>query len=60
VFYDRKGSVEKISGREPQGVWRQEELISGNRQSWSNFYSDNPLNKPALTGNLCIPCINAT
>jgi hypothetical protein len=28
--YDRKGSVEKrISGREPQGVWRQDELIGG-------------------------------
>jgi hypothetical protein len=28
--YDRKGSVEKeISGREPQGAWRQDELIGG-------------------------------
>jgi hypothetical protein len=28
--YDRKGSVEKIfSGRESQGVWRQDELIGG-------------------------------
>jgi hypothetical protein len=25
--YDHKGSVEKISGREPQGVWRQDEMI---------------------------------
>jgi hypothetical protein len=28
--YDRKGSVakkKKISGREPQGAWRQDELI---------------------------------
>jgi hypothetical protein len=25
--YDRKGSVEKISGRETGGVWRQDELI---------------------------------
>jgi hypothetical protein len=24
--YDRKGSVEKISGRDPQDVWRQDEL----------------------------------
>jgi hypothetical protein len=28
--YDSKGSVEKnISGREPQGAWRQDELIDG-------------------------------
>jgi hypothetical protein len=28
--YDRKGSVEKrISGREPQGAWRQDEVIGG-------------------------------
>jgi hypothetical protein len=28
--YDRKGSVEeKISDRESQGVWRQDELIGG-------------------------------
>jgi hypothetical protein len=27
--YDRKGSVEKISGRELQGSWRQDELIGG-------------------------------
>jgi hypothetical protein len=28
--YDRKGSVEKrISGHEPQGAWRQDELIGG-------------------------------
>jgi hypothetical protein len=27
--YDRKGSVTKYSGREPQGVWRQDELIGG-------------------------------
>jgi hypothetical protein len=27
--YDRKGSVEKISGRESQGTWRQDELIGG-------------------------------
>jgi hypothetical protein len=28
--YDRKGSVEKkISGRESQGAWRQDELIGG-------------------------------
>jgi hypothetical protein len=28
--YYRKGSVEKkISGREPQGAWRQDELIGG-------------------------------
>jgi hypothetical protein len=27
--YDRKGSVKKISGREPQGAWRQDELIGG-------------------------------
>jgi hypothetical protein len=26
---DRKGSVEKKSGREPQGAWRQVELIGG-------------------------------
>jgi hypothetical protein len=25
--YDRKGSVEKIPGREPQGASRQDELI---------------------------------
>jgi hypothetical protein len=32
--YDRKGSVEKeISGPEPQGTWRQDELIVAvNRQ----------------------------
>jgi hypothetical protein len=24
--YDHKGSVEKISGREPQGSWREDEL----------------------------------
>jgi hypothetical protein len=29
--YDRRGSVEKkkIFGREPQGAWRQDELIDG-------------------------------
>jgi hypothetical protein len=29
--YDRKGSVakKKISGREPKGAWRQNELIGG-------------------------------
>jgi hypothetical protein len=28
--YDRKGSVEKkISGRESQGAWREDELIGG-------------------------------
>jgi hypothetical protein len=27
--YDREGSVEKISGRDPQGAWRQNELIGG-------------------------------
>jgi hypothetical protein len=27
--YYRKSSVEKISGRESQGAWRQEELIDG-------------------------------
>jgi hypothetical protein len=27
--YDRKGSVEEISGRDPQGAWRQDEEISG-------------------------------
>jgi hypothetical protein len=27
--YDRKGLVEKNSGRESQGVWRQDELIDG-------------------------------
>jgi hypothetical protein len=28
--YDRKGSAEKkISGREPQGTWSQDELIGG-------------------------------
>jgi hypothetical protein len=27
--YDRKGSVEKISGRESQGAWGQDELIGG-------------------------------
>jgi hypothetical protein len=31
--YDRKDSVEKkISGRDPQGVWRQDELIGGKLQ----------------------------
>jgi hypothetical protein len=25
--YDSSGSVEKISGRESQGAWRQDELI---------------------------------
>jgi hypothetical protein len=28
--YYRKGSVEKISGRESQGAWRQDEIIGGN------------------------------
>jgi hypothetical protein len=27
--YESKGSVEKISGRGPQGDWRQNELIGG-------------------------------
>jgi hypothetical protein len=30
--YDRKGSIakkKKKSGRDPQGVWRQDELIDG-------------------------------
>jgi hypothetical protein len=27
--YDRKGSVEKISGRESQEAWRKDELIGG-------------------------------
>jgi hypothetical protein len=27
--YDRKGSVEEISGREAHGAWSQDELIDG-------------------------------
>jgi hypothetical protein len=27
--YDRKGTIEKISGRDTQGAWRQDELIGG-------------------------------
>jgi hypothetical protein len=27
--YDRKGSVEKNSGREFEGAWRQDEMICG-------------------------------
>jgi hypothetical protein len=27
--YDRKGSFEKISGRDPHGAWRPDELIGG-------------------------------
>jgi hypothetical protein len=27
--YDRKRSVKKITGRESQGAWRQDELIGG-------------------------------
>jgi hypothetical protein len=27
--YDSKKSCEKISGRNPQGAWRQDELIGG-------------------------------
>jgi hypothetical protein len=27
--YDRKDSVKKVFGREPQGAWRQDEPISG-------------------------------
>jgi hypothetical protein len=27
--FDRKNSVEKISGRDSQGVWRKHELIGG-------------------------------
>jgi hypothetical protein len=27
--YDRKDSVEKISGHDPRGAWRQDELIGG-------------------------------
>jgi hypothetical protein len=27
--YDRKSSVEKISDRESQGAWRQDEVIGG-------------------------------
>jgi hypothetical protein len=27
--YDDKGSVEKISDRESQGAWRQDEVIGG-------------------------------
>jgi hypothetical protein len=27
--YYRKGSVQKISGRVPQGAWRQDETIGG-------------------------------
>jgi hypothetical protein len=27
--YNRKGSVAKISGHDPQGAWRQDELIGG-------------------------------
>jgi hypothetical protein len=27
--YGRKSSVEKISDHEPQGTWRQDELIGG-------------------------------
>jgi hypothetical protein len=27
--YDRHSSVEKISGRDPQGAWSQDELIGG-------------------------------
>jgi hypothetical protein len=43
--YDRKGSVEILSGRESQGARRQEEMIGGNlpvekRNSDSDFDSD--------------------
>jgi hypothetical protein len=32
--YDRKGSVETISGPETHGAWRQDEMMGGkNRQS---------------------------
>jgi hypothetical protein len=27
--YDSKDSAEKVSGRDAQGAWRQDELISG-------------------------------
>jgi hypothetical protein len=27
--YDSEGSVKKISGREPQGAWREDELNGG-------------------------------
>jgi hypothetical protein len=27
--YDSKGSVKKISGRDPRGAWRREEFIGG-------------------------------
>jgi hypothetical protein len=27
--YDRKGSVEKVSVRESQGAWRQDDVIGG-------------------------------
>jgi hypothetical protein len=31
-YYDHRGLVEKIAGRESQVVWRQDDLIGGNRQ----------------------------
>jgi hypothetical protein len=37
---DRKGSVEKICGREPRGAWRQNELIGGKPPVKSNFDFD--------------------
>jgi hypothetical protein len=65
--YDRKGWAEKeISGREPKGARRQDELIGGNRQSQSDCDADSVvvrhklLHNPSLTGNLCIPCMNVT
>jgi hypothetical protein len=27
--YDRKGLVEKVSGREPQGAWHQDKMMGG-------------------------------
>jgi hypothetical protein len=38
--YDRKGSVKTISDREPQGAWRQDELIGGEPPVVNNFDSD--------------------
>jgi hypothetical protein len=36
--YERKGIVEKISGREPQGAWHQDELIGGNSAVVKQFW----------------------
>jgi hypothetical protein len=54
--YDRKGSVEKISGRESQGSCRQDELIGGKPPVvkqlwlWNELLAISSQSEPGIAG----------